>query len=257
MENTTYIPTDPTDVGANGDPTAVFLDDDWLTPEEIDHKVRSGHRQDTIRDTFEPVSAPTLPSAPTRGPSSVTADDVPDLIVEPSNQREQRANQREQQSHQREQRANQRDLRATADNQREQVIAPPAAAAPPPAPLPLSAASTVPPVWTSPIGVRRSTRSTKGVFQNPRYIDEVYLNALHTVSDIETHQAQLAYLADLLTCQDSGFVDIGDPRVYATKVRGKDADSPTYQQAMNGPDAAQYLVEAMKLEIHTLISQRT
>jgi hypothetical protein len=93
LENTTYIPTDTTDVGANGDPTAVFLDDDWLTPEEIDNKVRSGHRQDTIRDTFEPVSAPTLPSDPTlSGPPSSSADDVPDLIAEPPNQREQQSN---------------------------------------------------------------------------------------------------------------------------------------------------------------------
>lgn len=79
---------------------------------------------------------------------------------------------------------------------------------------------------------------------------------MHPVSDSGAHQAQLAYLADLLTCQDSGVVDIVDPRVYATKVRCKDADTPTYQQAMNGPDATEYL-QAMKLEIHTLIGQRT
>ena len=104
LENATYIPTDPTDVGANGDSTTMFLDDDWLTPEELDAKIRSGHLQTTIRDTFEPEAAPTLPpaSAPTATISLPTSDDAPDLIAEPPivharvTQREQRAVQREQ-----------------------------------------------------------------------------------------------------------------------------------------------------------------
>jgi hypothetical protein len=70
------------------------------------------------------------------------------------------------------------------------------------------------------------------------------------------HQAQFAHLADLFTCPDSGVLDIGDPRAYSAKLRGKDADNPTFQQAMHGPDAAEY-IKAMKLEIHTLIGQRT
>ena len=149
LENATYIPTDPTDVGVNGDPTAVFLDDDWLTPEEIDHKVRSGHRQNTIRDTFAPVSVPPLSSALAVGaPPSSTVDAVPaavpdDLLAAP-NQREHRA-----------------------VNQRESSIDSPSATLSQRESLPSSTAPMVPPILTSPTGVRRSTRSTKGVFKTP------------------------------------------------------------------------------------------
>jgi hypothetical protein len=44
--------------------------------------------------------------------------------------------------------------------------------------------------------------------------------------------------------------------VYASKVSKPDADSPTYHQAIHGPDANEY-IDAMKLEIQTLISQHT
>jgi hypothetical protein len=44
--------------------------------------------------------------------------------------------------------------------------------------------------------------------------------------------------------------------VYAAKVHGGNADNPTFQQAMNGPDSVEYL-KAMKLEVDTLVGQRT
>ena len=51
-------------------------------------------------------------------------------------------------------------------------------------------------------------------------------------------------------------VNITDPRVYAAKVPGSDSDMPILQQAMNGPDASEY-INAMRLEIQTLMSQHT
>jgi Reverse transcriptase (RNA-dependent DNA polymerase) len=74
--------------------------------------------------------------------------------------------------------------------------------------------------------------------------------------DSESHQVQLAYLSELLTCMDTGMVDICDPRVYSAKANRADADNPIYQQAMNGSDAGEY-IKAMKLEIFTLVQQRT
>jgi hypothetical protein len=47
-----------------------------------------------------------------------------------------------------------------------------------------------------------------------------------------------------------------DPRVYDSKVSKPNADLPTYHQAIHGPDASEY-INAMKLEIQTLISQCT
>ena len=64
--------------------------------------------------------------------------------------------------------------------------------------------------------------------------------------DSEAHQVQLAYLSELLTCMDTGVVNICDPRVYAAKISRADADNPTYQQAMNGSDAGEY-IKAMNL----------
>lgn len=87
-------------------------------------------------------------------------------------------------------------------------------------------------------------------------MDEVYLNSLDCFANPGAHQAQLAYLAEMLTCPDSGIINIDDPRVYAAKVHGGNADNPTFQQAMNGPDSVEYL-KAMKLEVETLVGQRT
>ena len=123
----------------------------------------------------------------------------------------------------------------------------------PPTPM---AKAVVPSSIDTPSGVRRSTRSTKGIFQKPRYMDEVYLSALDLSGKLDAHRAQLAYLAELYTCPDSGILNISDPRVYAAKLRGNDSDNPTFQQAMHGSDAAEY-IKGMKLETHTLVGQRT
>ena len=70
------------------------------------------------------------------------------------------------------------------------------------------------------------------------------------------HNAALAYMAELHTCLDTGLMDVFDPCVYASKISKNDADMPTFQHAMNGPDAAGYM-NAMTLEIQTLKSQDT
>ena len=51
----------------------------------------------------------------------------------------------------------------------------------------------------------------------------------------------MAYLAEVFTCPDTGVMDISDPRAYAAKQRGGDADNPTFQQAMNGPAVEEYI----------------
>ena len=104
--------------------------------------------------------------------------------------------------------------------------------------------------------LRRSTRSTKGVYQTTRYIDKVFLSSMDTVLDPDGQSAQLAYIAELFTCSDTGQINITDPRVYASKTPGTNADMPTFQQAMNGSEAAEY-IRAMKLEVQTLVNQRT
>jgi hypothetical protein len=79
---------------------------------------------------------------------------------------------------------------------------------------------------------------------------------MHPTFSTEGHAAQLASLAELFTCSDTGLVNITDPRVYAAKKMGSDSDMPTFQQAMNGSEASEY-INAMQLEIQTLIGQHT
>jgi hypothetical protein len=243
LENTTFIPTEVDETT----PTNLFLDDDWLTPDEREFKIRAMTRQDAIRTTFEaPKSSSSTGALLTTAPvPSVAASTLPsggslslgDLqSVAPAQRESISSEQRESAS-----RAS-KNVHWKTDSviQRE-----------PPSSLTPTLTITSPP----PSGVRRSTRSTKGV-HSTRYIDEVHLNPIGSFLDPDAHQSQLAYLAELLTCPDSGILDIMDPRVYAAKVRGNDADNPTFQQAMNGPDADEY-IKAMKLEIHTLVGQRT
>jgi hypothetical protein len=65
----------------------------------------------------------------------------------------------------------------------------------------------------------------------------------------------MAYLAELHTDQDSGDVDISDPRIYAAK-RKSDPDMPSFHEAMKGANAEDYIA-AMKTEVKGLLSQKT
>ena len=113
--------------------------------------------------------------------------------------------------------------------------------------------SQAPPVVSDMSGVRRSARPTKKV---TRYIEKAYLSRAHSSLDINGQHAQLAYLAELFTCSDTGVLNITDPRMYAAKIPGSDADMPTFQQALNGSEASE-CITAMRLEIETLMSQHT
>jgi hypothetical protein len=244
LENSTYIPTDVDDEGSS----ALFLNDDWLTPDERAFKTRALTRQETIRTTYDDsttTAAPTTGRLPTTVSSSLPASPVRASAV--ARVVETRPAPR-----------TQREPAVSTTIQREPAT--PAAAQPQrePSPPPSVRIPVVPPSPSIPSvvpeGVRRSARINKGV--NPRYIDVAYLNVLHVSDDPDAHQAQLAYLAEMFTCQDSGILNIDDPRVYAAKLRGNDADNPTFQQAMNGPNANEY-IKAMHLEIHTLVAQNT
>jgi hypothetical protein len=81
------------------------------------------------------------------------------------------------------------------------------------------------------------------------------MSKFDTFAKDEGHDANVAYLAELHKDQDTGYVDIFDPRVYAAN-RRSDPDTPTFHEAMKGEHAKEY-VAAIKSEIKGLISQRT
>ena len=242
LENTTYIPTEPvTDETNNQVSSSVPLGFEWLTPDEQEWAERAMTRQDTIcgalvepTPTVTPntailptttestlVTATGLPATHVSAPSPVLDAPPPPLLARTA------------------------PLQSRAPTIQVPLVTAPAQAVP------------MAPVVAPPTpGVRRSTRSTKGVFQKTRYIDEAFLSATTTAMDPAGHSAQLAYVAELFICSDTGIIDITDPRVYAAKTPGSDSDMPTFQQALNGPDAAEY-INAMKLEIQTLVGQNT
>jgi hypothetical protein len=239
LENTTYIPVEPGN-DALGPLDAVgperSLDLEWLTPDERVWADRALTRHEAIRETMEPSLAATKPATstpimPTEKSSMLPSGRPPFAPALPGSL-----------------------VISSVEN-------PPAATTGAPNPVarmpevpppPLISSDALPPASS----LRRSTRTTKGVFQKTRYIDEAYLSSTAIILDPEGHKAQLAYLAELFTCLDTGVVNITDPRVYAAKTPGHDADMPTFQQAMNGAEASEY-IKAMQLEIQTLVGQHT
>jgi hypothetical protein len=76
-----------------------------------------------------------------------------------------------------------------------------------------------------------------------------YLATFVVTCQSDEYECAMAYKAELQTENDTGLVDIQDPRVFAAKKnKNYDADCPNLFQAMNGEFAEQYL-EAMKKEI--------
>ena len=107
-------------------------------------------------------------------------------------------------------------------------------------------------------GLRRSPRTTKGQYASTRYINEVFLSTVTTLKDLSEYHTALAYQAELQTDLDTYEVTMTDPRVYNAKFakRGMDPDSPTFNQAVAGPEADKY-IEAMKEEISNLKRMNT
>jgi hypothetical protein len=224
LENTTFIPVEA-DANVFGAP----LHFDWMTPEDRDLAVRATTRQAVIRNALQPAAPATLrpafvpPLSPPLPSTSVSAS---------------------------------RHLQSSLPSSHldHPDTLPPLI--PRPATIVPASVSVSQPSAASPTVVRRSNRVNKGTFGATRYIDEAFLSSIGFAIPFDGHDAALAYMAELHTCSDTGIMDIIDPRVYASKASKPDADMPTFQQAMNGPDATEYL-NAMKLEIQTLKSQNT
>jgi hypothetical protein len=100
--------------------------------------------------------------------------------------------------------------------------------------------------------LRRSTRSTAGKFQTARYAD-VFLARVEDFA-YDSNHSQVAYMAELQTYCKEGTINISDPRVYAAK--SKDAENPSFHEAMHGDAQEQYL-EEMKVETASLLQQST
>lgn len=243
LENSIFISTDLDQDAPNH---SLFLDDDWLTPDERLVKQRSTVRTDTIRQTFEADSAPSSTNVltgrsrhrPSRAvPSSFERELTPTVVV----QREL------------EPPVESRPSATTTSTPVSASLVPPSVSTPAPAHIVPSSAVTSGATET----VRRSNRSNFGTFTKSRFIDESFLTTVIPTVDPLTNAGQLCYMAGLFTCFTSGQMDISDPRLYLAKKNAANAaDNPNWFQAMNGPNANEY-IEAMKIEIDALVAQHT
>ena len=234
LENTLYVPTDGTP------DLPVHLHDDWLTEAERELKYRDLQRQERVRQIQHPTAPALLSSDRTtkkvtngKSPSEGATMEVLPLPPE---------------------------LAALISEPMAPSIAPSLTeTSTSTGARPIESQSVKPtttvniPVIESISGLRRSTRATRGNFQSTKYSDESYMTS---VEPTDYYTSQLAYLAEVSTCFESGIENVVDPRVYAAKAQMADPDSPTFHQAMNGEFAEEY-VKAMQLEIATLVQQNT
>ena len=215
LENTTYIPT------VLKDDRQQHLDDDWVTEVERLTKLRDLARREEISNQLTSsniasgqitVPTPVDASIATNSSSSVPPVSVPPVTIGVAS-----------------------DLPNLPAIANDPYVSAPAATAPP---------------LASPL--RRSQLSIKGTFGTTKFFETVFLSHLDQSKNHDSHTQQLAYLVSLYTCNDTGLENIFDPRMNAAKSKKDDPDSPTFHQAMNGPDAAEY-IKAMQLAVATLV----
>jgi hypothetical protein len=214
LENTVYIITDVTP--ENG----LHLVDDWLTDSERTEKLRQIQRRENIRTrmtgrTSVPIP-PQIISEPSTDSILISDPPLPALIS----------------------------LRSVASTNPTSVQIPS-----PPEPILIAVPETPQAVPT-----RRSNRSTKGQFTSTRFFDEVFLTPLANVAKSDENTRQLAYLASLCTCYDTGLENKTDPRMYFAKNRKDDPDMPTFHQAADGPNADDYIFVSTPMSHRRYIS---
>jgi hypothetical protein len=231
LENTVFIPVDYTTDGPS-----THLADDWLTPEERILKQRELIRREEIRNRVVP------PGATSRIPDTSNPTPVNDILSAPDP------------SITLESTTVSNPSTSLVSDSVPVVTATTTSASSDPSLRSTTATSL--PASVAPPMICRSERFNKGQYGSTRYFDEVFLTPLAKISNCDDTTKRLAYMASLYTCHDTGLENISDPCMYAAKHRKDDPDSPTFHQAINGENAEDY-IQAMKLEVETLVQQRT
>ena len=250
LDNSTYIPTDSLEQDVHNNQT-FFLDDEWLTPDELMRKQRELTRMSSIQRTFDtskraPVTQTShLPFVSDPAPKDVliaTNDLIPrDLGAE------------SEVTHLRESNPREPMMTETGHSSSNE------ASAKVPGPTETHGGNDLPLITPNQNLPRRSTRSNKGQFTSTRFEDELFLATILTDMDPLSYLGQLAYVASLQMCPLTGYLDTLDPRVYLahrSSIKAHNVDTPTLYEALNGPQSEEY-TKAMQLEIATLEKQNT
>ena len=221
------------------------LDDDWLTPSELEEKQRYQLRTNAIRQTYPstlPVSTKTTTAFIPDKPQVITKDLKEQTGTESVISKEPTSAASTLQS-------------TLKDNPKEITsieYVPPFKHSILPSPK-----TAVPD--SSPTEPRRSTRSSQGI-PPTHYMHEFNQHKALLATALDTtrtnHESNLAYMADVSMDLESGCHNDNDPRVYAAKHKVNDPDMPSLTEALSGQFSNEYL-EAMKNEIRQLVKQKT
>jgi Reverse transcriptase (RNA-dependent DNA polymerase) len=231
LENSVHIIDEDTNQ-ENCIDSFTYLNDEWLTKEELLAKQRSSVRSSFITQTYKDMALPTVPSPllpllpETTIPSSQDTKDTPtdttldlppgELPTEP----------------------------ITLESSSRDVVI-----------------TNNPSVDNTPKPtlLRRSTRTTKGQLTSKRYEDEFHFASISNEINSLSQQEQLHNAAQLLFCPTTGYLDTSDPSIFLafhSTDKGHDSDSPSFYEAIHGPYSTEYR-EAMRTEIEALEKQNT
>ena len=233
-----------------------YLQDDWLTPTELEEKQRYQLRNKAIRGTYHnkqhPLSPGTITSSTQNNiskESSIKEPTTPPLSLPslPSTNLEE---------------ATPSTISTNLPLPTTPSSAPtsppsnqqPSPSVPDPSPSIRRSTRINPPM-------RRSDRQNRGV-RDTLFMDEAkfHLHQAFLANVIDPsrtdQEATLAYMADLSTDFNTGDTNCSDPRAFAAKHKLNDPDMPSYTNAVTGEHAIEYIA-AMKNEIKQLIKQKT
>ena len=250
-----------------------YLDDDWLTPTELQEKERYNLRSTEIRQTYSTAKSTNSTTSP------ITTSLEPNLSMEESPKLMQNNNSTTSKelptipSYQPTSPTNTStfDQSTTKFESSPLRIEEPSLITPKTEPFKPPSTNTTNESLTSSIPrrsrrlqgkdtslpTRQSNRSNLGV-KAPQYGKEFHQSFLASVMDSSRteYESTLAYMADVSTDFDTKEYNCNDPRAYAAKHKLNDPDMPSYSDAVTGKFATEY-IEAMKKEIQQLIKQKT
>ena len=218
LDHVHRIPLDPD--------SNIDLQNEWLTPAEVEERSRSQSRQRVLRQSSS--SGPDIP-IPVTGSSilnDTTANDPSLPTAAPLSE-------------------SPISLSATPNSVPKATPISPTVSPTPPSSPRRSSRLALP---------RRSNRLNKGQHET-RFINQAFLSSICDETRSNYHRS-LAYTASLETDLTTGEDNCIDARAYAAKHRTSDPDNPTYNEALTGVHASEY-ESAMVKEINQLMLQKT
>ena len=224
------------------DDTSAQLNEEWLTPPELEERSRHKARAARLRSSVEPFVAPAGTAVPGINPwksEELPPWPAPSQLEEPStDRRSSRLNEAYN--------SKRNPLPSKVMDLVEVVPVPKAAPS-----VKFASENTFEPA----VAPRRSDR-LKGIAPVANYCDEVYLS--NVIAPHKSHHDQiLSHTADRETDFSTGLLNCVDPRAYAAKIRRVgDPDNPSYTEAMSSAEA-DYWIKAMQIEITQLVKQET